>query len=148
MTTTTALDLDAIKARTDAATGPRLISGHKSWAGENAVLTDEGHPVAVCGTGDAAAKDAEFFAAARQDVPALVSEVERLRDQISRARDALTEYGRNAMDVSGDLEDGINAERLMAADESGDDCGCTYCRALGSHARPLTDNERAFQDGV
>lgn len=65
-----------IKARIEAATRPRLIYGHKSWAGENAVLTEEGHPVAVFGHGDQAAADAAFFAHAREDVPALLAAVE------------------------------------------------------------------------
>ena len=71
--------LKEIRDRANAATGPRLISGHKSWAGENAVLTDEGHPVTVCGHGEQARIDAEFFAHAREDVPALLAEVERLQ---------------------------------------------------------------------
>lgn len=79
--------LAEIEARANAATGPRLISGHKSWAGENAVLTDEGHPVAVCGHGEQARIDAEFFAAARRDVPALLAEVKRLREELAREQE-------------------------------------------------------------
>lgn len=83
------LDLNAIKTYTDAATGPRLLVGHKSWAGENAVLTEEGHPVAIFGHGDVAKTDSVFFARARADVPALVAEVERLRASVEQHMAAL-----------------------------------------------------------
>lgn len=84
---TAPLDLDAIKARVDAATpGPwwawdRGVGWHiaigepteGTWGGPARLLpaserTDIGREA-----------DAEFIAAARQDVPALIAEVERLR---------------------------------------------------------------------
>lgn len=86
--------IKAILRRLGASTGPRLISGHKSWAGENPVLTEEGHPVAICGEGDQAKADAEFFAHARSDVPDLIGEVQRLRAGAASALDAL-ERGEN-----------------------------------------------------
>lgn len=67
----TELDLDAIKARADAASaGP--------WTAERDGLVWAprlGDPV----SGSTEMEDAEFIAAARADVPALVAEVERLQ---------------------------------------------------------------------
>lgn len=80
------LDLEAIKAYTDAATGPRLLVGHKSWAGENAVLTEEGHPVAVFGHGDVAETDSVFFARARADMPELIAALADVRNLHSEFR--------------------------------------------------------------
>ncbi|KAB2347298.1 hypothetical protein [Actinomadura rudentiformis] len=53
------------------------------------------------------------------DVPALITEVKRLREQVKklaaerrRTYDALTDQGRAAADASNDLEDGINFDLL------------------------------------
>lgn len=77
------LDLDAIKARSVAATaGPWQRLDQTVYAGP-----DE-HGVVVAETyGDQHDADAIFIAHAREDVPALVAEVERLRKIESAARD-------------------------------------------------------------
>ena len=120
--TPTKLDLDAIKARHFAARDGEWKVNETHDDGTAVVYIDHEsirNAVTVLFEADwGELADAEFIAHSHQDVPALVAEVERLRDQISRARDALTEYGRNAMDVSGDLEDGINAEHLMVRAEN------------------------------
>jgi hypothetical protein len=81
--------LAEIEDRARSATPGPWASGHKSWAGENAVLSIilNGLPVAICGeetanTEHPASADAEFIAHARQDVPALVAEVRRLQDEL------------------------------------------------------------------
>ena len=85
----TALDLDAIEARANAATsGP--------WEVEAAaVVCDryEDERPGVCGPHDVdwplLAEDAEFIAHARTDVPALVAEVRRLRAALAAPRPVL-----------------------------------------------------------
>lgn len=82
----TDLDLDAIEARANAATeGPWIIVPEKCGPDGQGVFTAEefGH---VCEVGDPYPRGAnrpqesmEFIAAAREDVPALVAEVRRLR---------------------------------------------------------------------
>lgn len=90
--------LAEIEARANSASGPKLISGHLSWAGENAVLTsDGGYPVTVCGQGDQAEIDARFFAAAREDVPALLAEAKgAARVRKLHSSRTLTEYSDDA----------------------------------------------------
>lgn len=76
----TPLDLDAIEARAGAATeGPWEIIGGNEWL--TGVEVGIGSP---CGIQIA---DAEFIAAARTDVPALVAEAIRLREMHSEALD-------------------------------------------------------------
>lgn len=72
--------LDEIRARADAATpGPWINDDDLSITGANG--TD------VCIWWDlVSADDAEFIAAARTDVPALLAEIERLRAEVERVR--------------------------------------------------------------
>jgi hypothetical protein len=76
----TELDLDAIEARANAATeGPWVAHP------DGLVWTERpipGDPV----SGSTEVEDAEFIAAARADVPALVAEVRRLRAELEQAR--------------------------------------------------------------
>lgn len=51
------------------------------------------------------------------EVKRLRKENARLRDERGRAIDALSEYGRSAVEISGDLEDGIDAEHRLAVAE-------------------------------
>lgn len=68
----TDLDLEAIRARCDAATpGPWHVEGGRAvWTPGDMHIGDQRK-----------AEDANFIAQGRQDVPALVAEVERLRKQ-------------------------------------------------------------------
>lgn len=87
------LDLAPIKARADAATdGPWRIEANLQWF--DIVYDDPEFPDGPSGLacGDhrgaiADLEDAEFIARARTDVPALVAEVEQLREQLGRALD-------------------------------------------------------------
>jgi hypothetical protein len=78
----TPLDLEAIKARADAATeGPWFYDGNPSAVvvggdGRSLCASAYNWPDPVC------AANATFIAAARSDVPALVAEVSRLRDAV------------------------------------------------------------------
>ena len=71
------LDLDPIKARATAATGG-------PWGVEDArVFGDDGRTQVCTLSGTRAwLPDAEFIAHARQDIPALLAEVERIRGRI------------------------------------------------------------------
>lgn len=119
--------LAAIRERADKATPGPWTSEHESWAGPNAVLstTFNGHAVAVCGEEAQpypASVDAAFIAAARQDVPALLTEIERLKAERGRAIDALSTPGRDAVASTGDLEDGINMDSACRNyEQDGDD---------------------------
>ena len=80
------LDLDPIKARADAATeGP--------WGVEDArVFGDDGRTQVCTLSGTRAwLPDAEFIAHARTDIPALIAEVERLRE-LCEEKDAAFQY--------------------------------------------------------
>lgn len=80
-TTTTALDLDAIEARANAATeGPWTAYPDGFVWTKQPILGD---PV----SGSVELADAQFIAAARQDVPALVAEVRRLRAALGQIAD-------------------------------------------------------------
>ncbi|MGN7133404.1 hypothetical protein ACTHQY_09035 [Rhodococcoides corynebacterioides] len=72
----TALDLDAIEARADAATvGPwTLIGGGEYVTGAGLLVAPD--------DGGVSSDDAEFIAHARTDVPVLVAEVRRLRPRV------------------------------------------------------------------
>lgn len=76
------LELDAIKARAEAATaGPWMAGG--TGRHEGTVFAG------VMRLGrffDQSGDDAEFIAHARSDIPALITEVERLRDELDRLR--------------------------------------------------------------
>ena len=87
------LDLAPIKARADAATvGPWIVDedqvrrepyrypGHGPWEGRLPQYVTERYGILN-------ENDAEFIAHAREDVPALVAEVERLRGELADARE-------------------------------------------------------------
>ena len=99
------LELDAIKARADAATGgpwywaypgsakPELIgrAGDEHYAFETEIIEVEHDGGCGCRmvcnqTVSVTIADAEFIAHSRADVPALVAEVERLRTELAEAR--------------------------------------------------------------
>ncbi|MEU3020065.1 hypothetical protein ABZ635_22020 [Nocardiopsis sp. NPDC007018] len=87
------MDLDAIEARANEATeGPWSAEIHYHRATGEPVLF-EVHPVAELeGNGDGGtvtAADAEFVAAARMDVPALVARVRELEAENQRMRDSI-----------------------------------------------------------
>lgn len=75
--TKTELDLDAIEARVNAATaGPWQHDGNDGLVWPPRI----GDPV----SGSNEMADADFIAAARTDVPALVAEIKRLREQLGK----------------------------------------------------------------
>ena len=98
------LDLEAIKARAAAATeGPwewddSTIGQHWSrpepWA---VVVDDEVSCMDYCYGGSSSPiksdADGQFIAHAREDIPALVAEVERLRAQLDNPRDEYPVHG-------------------------------------------------------
>ena len=96
MTTTTTLDLDVIKARADAVPkGPWVIEGDYPQSVTNA----EALVIAECFEGPQWPPSiAEFIAHAREDVPALVAEVERLRTALAN-RDLLLDKHRETTGV-------------------------------------------------
>lgn len=92
------LDLDAIQARADAATpGPWTVeegAGAEGlrdgwWEYERRACNVETDLEFVTTDGDgmgaSSRADAEFIAHARTDVPALIAEVRRLRDELAQA---------------------------------------------------------------
>ena len=75
------LDLDAIEARADAATeGPWFNN-------RNGVVIVESHPLAPTVSENSSWGDAEFIAAARADIPALVAELRAAREAKERVLD-------------------------------------------------------------
>jgi hypothetical protein len=60
-----------MREQAQAATRTGWQAGAPSWAGANAVLTDEGHPITVCGDGESAAADARHIASIANPVVAL-----------------------------------------------------------------------------
>lgn len=106
----------------------RCRDGHHNGVGDQACLN------CWCLCHNAEAEAAEALAAYRDEVTRLIEqrdqareiavaleqESARLRNERDRAYSALSEYGRSAVDISGDLEDGINAEHLMAQAERGE----------------------------
>ena len=123
------LDLDAIKARAAAATeGPwewddPTISQHWSrpapWA---TVVDDDVRCGGYCYGGSSdpikSAADGEFIAHAREDVPALVAEVERLRSQLA-ITDEMVERHRKATYSHTISKGNANPAKTEA-------CGCGY----------------------
>lgn len=97
------IDLDAIRARVDAATvGPWSVAEqtHGDWFG----IQDEWLALgSMFGSADA-----EFIAHARTDVPALLAEVERLREYVVIAKDA----ARDASDSRAVLADTVPAQKV------------------------------------
>lgn len=84
-------DLDRWQALADKATcGPwQVLLDGRSWAGTVVVADAAGHPVTVVSSApddDDAKDDAEFIAATRDAVPALIAEVQRLRLMEQRGR--------------------------------------------------------------
>jgi hypothetical protein len=88
------LDLDAIEARAAAAHGGTWvvdIKGGTDYTGEGWVQIEVAFgdgpnaPGLVMGDHEDADLDAEFIAAARSDVPALIAEVRRLREDVEKA---------------------------------------------------------------
>lgn len=88
------LDLDPIKAREAAATaGPwkAWIEGRDHWGGDTIISRFESEDdLYVHGATDA---DLDFIAASRSDVPALVAEVERLRECVQYLEAVLKKEG-------------------------------------------------------
>ena len=87
------LDLEPIKARLDKAHtewGPWRAK-EDSWDGYSVVIDDNGPGVSIIaeqiGQGeDEGRGDAEFIAHAPEDIAALISEVERLREQVEAVK--------------------------------------------------------------
>ena len=87
------LDLEPIKARLDKAHtewGPWKAK-EDSWDGYSVVIDDNGPGVSIIagqiGQGeDEGRGDAEFIANAPEDIAALISEVERLREQVEAVK--------------------------------------------------------------
>lgn len=98
------LDLDAIKARMEAASpGPWHHGERCVWEVYDVVVSDGDD-----GTGGAIHPgDAEFIAHAREDIPALIAEVERLRGNIVAARGSLLE-------AEGWVDSGYEAGQLIS----------------------------------
>jgi hypothetical protein len=94
--------VDEIKARVDAATpGPWLSRTSSNWVDGKRTTTEyfvmrEDDDVAVCAdcvdpnTSKPSEANADFIAYAREDIPALLAEVERLQAENARLRDRLT----------------------------------------------------------
>lgn len=73
------IDIDAIKARLEAATpGPWEMAGGNEW------VSPIGIEVGPCADEGVRQQDAEFIANAPSDIAALIEEVERLRGHIDR----------------------------------------------------------------
>lgn len=92
MTNTEPLDLDAIEARATAATPGAWAYDQIPETGECRVIWDgngaaERDSVYAITSGGSLACNAEFIAHAREDVPALIAEVRRLRIARNEARD-------------------------------------------------------------
>lgn len=88
--TDTRLDLDAIEARANAATpGPWCTDSWEIYQGTEYVAGAEWiGETCRAGEMDDSRADAEFVAAARTDVPALVAEVRRLRAELAELENA------------------------------------------------------------
>ncbi|MFC8447589.1 hypothetical protein [Kitasatospora sp. NPDC057223] len=130
------LDLDAIQTREAAATagpwmadGPEILVGtpddltrHSLWIGEtcNVALPNLG------------AANAEFIAHARQDVPALLAEVTRLRAEQARLVDVL----KRTQQAAG--EDPATCESCGHLESAHDPDGERDCHASGARVRSCT----------
>lgn len=80
------LDLDAIQARADAVTpGPWCVEPWSDDYSSVMAISCETCGITICRTDQPARDDLLFIAAAIDDIPALVAEVRRLRDQLTRA---------------------------------------------------------------
>lgn len=147
----TDIDLDAIKARAEAATpGPWV----REWAfSTHFVVPEAAERVADGNVARLKAHqraDAEFIAHAREDVPALLAEVERLRRELAaeqtrrgRARAAFDEFARTSAE---ELRQALaeverlrhNAAALVEAKGAswadGYETGCSMSHSLGCDA--------------
>lgn len=114
------LDLEAIKERCDAATpGPWALSSWTEWGATSYGVKDVAPPGGTVRDSDPAHRhcltpmeesDAAFIAHAREDVPALVAEVERLREALHAADMAMVlAVGRIRRGTSGAAVTGLVA---------------------------------------
>ena len=71
------VDLKAIKTRYEAATPGPWVPEHYSLDDWEIIPVARGQDYGICGQ-----SDAEFIAHAREDIPALIVEIERLRDAL------------------------------------------------------------------
>jgi hypothetical protein len=90
-------ELDAMQLRVDAASKPpwtSFIEGREHECGDDfiRISDDDDEPdmyvsrhTGPYGTTPASDADLDFIAAARQDVPRLIAEIKRLRDELDRA---------------------------------------------------------------
>ena len=124
-------DLDAIRARAEAATeGP--------WEAEalegNIVTPTQGTIVEVYSWTDA---DAEFIAHAREDVPALLAEVEQLRAELAHARMDRAEQADEAQRARDHL---AGLDRIAKVTP----CTCSAQRARANRAEATIARVRAL----
>ena len=119
------LDLAAIKARCAAATpGPwRLSRSEEIICGDDMYLIDGG---------GIAPSDAEFIAAARTDVPALVAEVVRLREERDDQASLVEVFEDEAKRLRSDL---ASCYRITGADPDGDDDAMLARKAVNAVRR-------------
>jgi hypothetical protein len=76
-------ELEAIRKRAEAATeGPWFVEGETVYS--SGVLLAGAYPAMICDECDET--EAEFIAHARQDVPRLLAEIERLRNELDSIR--------------------------------------------------------------
>lgn len=136
------LDLEAIKAGCEAATpGPWVNTGGR-------FPKINGGPIGGCDVATlffADGADAAFIAAAREDVPALVAEVERLRDVILAASRAVTGLELEAAIVKAQA---VAAEReacAAIADYEADEYGPKHPAALAAFAVAASIRARGNQ---
>ena len=116
----TTLDLEPIKARLDKAHtewGPWKAK-EDSWDGYSVVIDDNGPGVSIIaeqiGQGeDEGRGDAEFIANAPEDIAALISEVERLREQVEAVKKIVRSPGITTVK-------GSPADRIMRILEVGE----------------------------
>lgn len=110
------LDLEAIKAGCEAATpGPWVNTGGR-------FPKINGGPIGGCDVATlffADGADAAFIAAAREDVPALVAEVERLQNDVADALDVRAGHGPTALATVVVERDALRGEieRLLVENE-------------------------------
>lgn len=127
----TGLDLDAIRARAQAATpGPwwpwdrgvgwqiAIGDGLDEWDRPKRLLP-EGQRTDI-----ALREDAEFIAAARQDIPALLAEVERLRAEVTETTQYHQQMYAEAVRQVEQLHESIDRahDALTSIDDGDDDC--------------------------
>ena len=129
------IDLDEIEARANAAAKgpwkfphrdyPGVVTSHLGclWNPETGEINDP--------------SDAEFIAHAREDVPALVAEVKRLRRELECAQTALTEAFDEADAEAGRAREALQAVREIHRPEWARDGGhggqvCSTCLAYTS----------------